>query len=101
MEKLPADISEIDKRIKQMKAKDTKSADCSSARFRYVARAGRIVLEFIAPVFVGLCIGFTLDKLCKTKVVFFIIGAIFGCMSGMLNIYREAKSIEQDANKEC
>lgn len=59
----------------------------------------RIAAEFVAPVFVGISIGYLLDKCFDTRIFFVLILAIFGLAAGMLNVYRAAKQIEKDIDR--
>ena len=47
----------------------------------------------------GICIGYALDKFFGTKVVFLLVFSIFGCMAGMLNVYRSAQEIDKNIQK--
>ena len=97
MKKASSDIEEIDKRIRNLKEKQQKSGKDNNASpiKDAVANAFRIGTEFIAAV----CIGFTLDKIFGTKVVFLLVFSLFGCMAGMLNVYRSAQEMDKNIQK--
>ena len=101
MKKESSDIEEIDKRIRNLKEKQQKSGKDNNASpiKDAVANAFRIGTEFIAAVLVGICIGFTLDKIFGTKVVFLLVLSLFGCMAGMLNVYRSAQEMDKNIQK--
>ena len=102
MHKTPDDINEFEKRISRFKTKQKKSAQSSkqSNASRAVANAFRIGTEFIAAVFAGLCFGYALDKFLGTKVIFMLVFSVFGCMAGMLNVYRSAKEMDKSIQEE-
>lgn len=101
MRKTPEDIELMEKRIQKLKdvhSKNTEKENKSSVRDS-IANAFRIGTEFIAAVFVGICIGYALDKIFGTKVVFLLVFSLFGCMAGMLNVYRSAQEMDKDIQK--
>ncbi len=102
MHKTPDDINELEKRISRFKTKQKKSAQSSkqSNASMAVANAFRIGTEFIAAVFAGLCFGYALDKFLGTKVIFMLVFSVFGCMAGMLNVYRSAKEMDKGIQEE-
>ena len=102
MNKTPNDINELEKRISRFKTKQTKSAQSSKQTNsgRAVANAFRIGTEFIAAVFAGLCFGYALDEVFGTKIIFMLVFSIFGCMAGMLNVYRSAKEMDKGIQEE-
>ena len=94
------DIKEMDKRIREMKEHQHKQkTDVHSPLRDSIANAFRIGTEFIAAVLVGIAIGYTLDKIFGTKVVFLLVFSLFGCMAGMLNVYRSAQEMDKNIQK--
>ena len=63
---------------------------------KFWENAVRIAAEFVAPIFIGICVGYVLDKCFDTRIIFMLILAIFGLAAGMLNVYRTARQIEKD-----
>lgn len=98
MAKFPHDIDDLDQRIDTFKKQSIKKDKISA--WGGFATAFQIVIEFVAPVFVGLCMGYILDNIFTTKPLFLITLALFGCAAGLLNIYRAAKGIEENINRE-
>ncbi len=97
------DIAELEKRIKRFKKKREISrakTEISSSTGRHLANAFRIGTEFIGAVFVGLCIGYVLDDIFGTKVIFILVFSLFGCIAGILNVYRSAQQMDADIQKE-
>ncbi len=100
MKKNAADIEAMDKRIRELKEQQqAKKAEPSSPLRNSIANAFRIGTEFIAAVLAGICIGYTLDKIFGTKVIFLLVFSLFGCMAGMLNVYRSAQEMDKDIQK--
>jgi ATP synthase protein I len=93
------DIADIDARIKKLRQKHKKSEHKKSKTAKLWENAVRIAAEFVAPVFVGISIGYLLDKCFDTRIFFMLILAIFGLAAGMLNVYRAAKQIEKDIDR--
>ncbi len=95
MKKTPADIQAIDSRIAQLKQKQEEKPQKATA-VKFWENAVRIAAEFVAPIFIGICVGYVLDKCFDTRIIFMLILAIFGLAAGMLNVYRTARQIEKD-----
>ncbi len=101
MNKLPSDIRNMDIRIRKMQNKSAAPRHHNRSRLRiFMEYAFRMAAEFAAPVVVGLCIGYVLDKLLGTKPMIMLILAIFGVAAGTLNMYRAAQQIDKDMDKE-
>ena len=96
---LPNDIKELDNRIRALKQKQNPRAKSMSSTQLFWKNAFQMATEFIAPVFVGISIGYLLDKCFNTRILFVFILAIFGLAAGMLNVYRAAQRIEKDIKK--
>lgn len=95
MSKTPEDIASIERRIARMRQKQ-KRKNPPSAIGNFLKNAMRVATEFVAPIFIGISIGYVLDKCFDTRIVFMLIMAIFGLAAGMLNVYRAAQQIERD-----
>lgn len=97
----PKDIESMENRIRQMKnlQQKTNSSDGVVSKHDAIATAFRIGTEFVAAVFVGICIGYMLDKIFGTKIIFILVFSLFGCMAGILNVYRTAKEIDKSIQK--
>lgn len=93
------DIADIDARIEQLKKKQKKDEHKKSQAAKFWENAVRIAAEFVAPVFVGMSVGYLLDKCFDTRIIFMLILAIFGLAAGMLNVYRAARQIEKDIDR--
>lgn len=97
MKQNPDDIQAIDKRIARLQQKQKEKAHHSTVA-KFWENAVRMAAEFVAPVFIGICVGYLLDKCFDTRIIFMLVLAIFGLAAGMLNVYRAAKQIEKDIN---
>lgn len=101
MGKMPADIHNMDLRIRKMQKKAAAPQHHERSRLRiFCEYAFRMATEFAAPVIIGLCIGYVLDRLLHTKPIIMLILAIFGVAAGTLNLYRAAQQIDKDMDKE-
>ena len=101
MEKTTDDIAALEKRIMQLKkTHQTAPKSQRTALPHSVARAFRTGTEFVAAVFVGICMGFALDKFFGTKVIFILVFSVFGCMAGMVSVYRSAKEMEKEIERD-
>ena len=98
MAELPQDIKQLDKRIQKLKQK--RAAHKTASSVQMWAKALRLATDFVAPVFVGISIGYLLDKCFNTRILFVFIWAVFGLAAGMLNMWRAAQSLQKDINKE-
>ncbi len=96
MKRLPQDIAEMDARIAALKDKKNPPKRQSSTVAKYLQNALRIATEFVSPIFIGICIGYLLDKCFDTRIIFMLILAIFGLLAGMQNVYRAAKQMDKD-----
>jgi ATP synthase protein I len=97
MKKNPEDINELEKRIAAFNEENgaiKKSAPLTNSKL--VAKAFVLGTEFVGAVLVGIGLGFFLDTIFKSKVVFTIIFALFGCVAGVMNMYRSAQKMEKD-----
>lgn len=93
------DITDIDARIAQLKQKQAISKHQKSQTAKFWENAVRVAAEFVAPIFVGISVGYLLDKCFDTRIFFMLILAIFGLAAGMLNVYRAAKQMEKDIHR--
>ena len=92
------ELGDLEKRIEQFKQKQAAKKQPSAAA-KFAENAMRVAAEFIAPVFIGISIGYLLDKCFDTRIIFMLILANFGLAAGMLNVYRAAKQIERDIDR--
>lgn len=100
MSKIPDDIEKLDQRIRDIKQQHSQTQSRGVSTGKNVSRALRIGTEFVAAVFVSLAIGVFLDKIFGTKVLFLLVFSVFGCIAGMLNVYRSAKEMDESIQKE-
>jgi F0F1-type ATP synthase assembly protein I len=99
MNTLPEDIKDIDLRIKKIKNSQTNMLSSEIYQAREISFAFRIVIEFIAAVFIGISMGYFLDSLLKTNFIFLAIFSIFGIIAGCLNVYKLDKSLKHKEEK--
>ena len=94
----PKDIEDIDARIARFKSKQTAKKEHSELA-KFWENAVRAAAEFIAPIFIGISVGYVLDKCFDMRIFFMLVLAIFGLAAGMLNVYRLAKQIEKEVER--
>ena len=87
MADLPQDLQKLDERINSLKARNEKKTIKTDTIRKYNIGI-QTITDFIAPIFIGLCIGYLIDKFCSTMPIFIIIFAFFGFAAGILNIYK-------------
>lgn len=97
MEQTPEDISELDERINAAKGKNISPRQTKTQLFS--SMAFQATIEFISPVIVGICLGYTADLVLGTKPLVTIIMMIFGCMSGVWNLYKMGKKFEEETEE--
>lgn len=98
MKKMPEDIKLINKRIKELRAKeDLARKDQAESSFVYASKTGfRVGTELLSGVLVGAAIGYLLDRMLGTRPWLMVLFLFLGGAAGVLNVYRFAKS---EANK--
>lgn len=96
MRESTSDTEKMAQRIAAFKHKQKQAKLKRSDIAKFWENAVRVAVEFVSPVFIGICIGYLLDKWFDTRIIFMLILAIFGLAAGMLNVYRTAKQIEKD-----
>ena len=87
MKDYPQDLQNIEKRIYDLKHKSEQPKHKNNFVWEY-NQAVRTVIDFISPVFIGICIGYLLDKVFNILPICLIVFAIFGLAAGILNIYK-------------
>lgn len=98
MTELPQDLQKLDERINSLKSKSENKSATSGVVRKYNLGV-LMTTDFIAPIFIGLCIGYMLDTFCSTLPVFIIIFAFLGFAAGILNIYKLYNGINDDTRE--
>ena len=96
MKKVPEDIEQLDKKIKELHQKEAaarrEQRDMETSR---ASRIGfRIAADLLSAVLVGAAIGYLADQVFGTKPWFLAVFLFFGGAAGILNVYRLAKREE-------
>lgn len=96
MKKIPDDLKKLGDRIQDLNNKEAIARkDKPESDFAYASKAGfRVGTELLSGVLVGGAIGYFLDRAFDTKPLLLIIFLFIGGASGILNVYRFAKSEE-------
>lgn len=96
MNKIPDDVEEMAKRIKNFKSATRPNAENKEKKFVYAYQTGsRIATELVSGVLVGAGLGYFLDKFAGTAPALLIIFLILGGAAGFLNVYRFVKKEDQ------
>lgn len=98
MEEQPEDLRELKNRINVLRRQNEKKIVRSDFAQEYNL-AVRMVIEFISPIILGLCIGYAIDVFFKITPICMIIFSIFGLMAGILNIYKVYIAIDKNNRK--
>ncbi|MBR1600672.1 MAG: AtpZ/AtpI family protein [Alphaproteobacteria bacterium] len=94
MNELPQDIKDIDERIRNLK--NAKKEEKKSQTSILMQQAFRFAAEFISPVIIALALGYSADKVFETRPIIMLILAGFGCVAGVLNVYKAALETDKD-----
>ncbi len=87
-------LKEIEERIQQQMKREGMLTPESAPKygFVYAAKMGlRMGTDLLSGVFVGVAIGYLLDKLFESFPLFLIIFTFIGAVAGVLNVYRFVK----------
>ena len=87
MKDYPQELKNIEERIDRLK-NDNKPQKKKVSFAREYNQAVCAVIDFVSPVFVGICIGYLLDDMLHILPLCMIIFATFGLAAGILNIYK-------------
>ena len=97
MKKMPEDLNNLEKRIADFKSNDVvQKRNEPLTNSSLFAKAFVLGTEFVGAVLVGVGIGLLLDRVFNSKIVFTIIFTLFGCVAGVLNMYRSTKEMEKE-----
>lgn len=91
-------LEELSEKIKETKQRTgSKPEETDQNSFLYASKMGlRIGMELFSGVLVGGCVGRFLDICFDKAPLFLIIFLFFGCIAGILNIYRFVKAREEE-----
>lgn len=87
MNKYPQDLQDLEEKINHFKNKSEKPKHKKSFAWEY-NMAICAVIDFVSPIFAGICIGYALDCLFHILPICLIVFSIFGMIAGILNIYK-------------
>ena len=88
---LNTSLNRLSRKLDDIKSKETLKENYSKNTYYGLSHAFKIVSEMFANVFVGGCIGWTLDYFFETKPIFLIIFLIIGMISGIYTSYKSSK----------
>jgi F0F1-type ATP synthase assembly protein I len=98
MSKKSDDITDLERRIAKFKSANVirKKKNDSLTNSRLFAKAFVLGTEFVGAVLVGVGLGLLLDRAFDTKFVFTVVFTMFGCIAGVLNMYRSVNDVENE-----
>ena len=87
------DIRNLQEKIQA--AKKSSSPDATNAP-KPIGKIMKVVVEIVAAMAVGLGIGILADNYFETRPLFIIIFFLLGSAAGILNVFRVAKSLQNN-----
>ena len=87
------DIRNLQEKIQA--AKNSSSPDASNTP-KPIGKIMKVVVEIVAAMAVGLGIGILADNYFETRPLFIIIFFLLGSAAGILNVFRVAKSLQNN-----
>jgi len=90
----PSDLKALEQRVKAAQTRATKSDADPTDDGSLLGMAWRLSTELVVAVFVGLLLGFGLDKLFGTAPWLLVIGAGLGFAAGIKNTLRVADKMD-------
>ena len=87
------DIRNLQEKIQA--AKKSSSPDAPNAH-KPIGKIMKVVVEIVAAMAVGLGIGILADNYFETRPLFIIIFFLLGSAAGILNVFRVAKSLQNN-----
>ena len=88
------DIRNLRKKIQA--AKKSSSTDDPTNTPKPIGKIMKVVVEIVAAMAVGLGIGILADNYFETRPLFIIIFFLLGSAAGILNVFRVAKSLQNN-----
>ena len=95
MEGEKAKLNELREKIKEAKLKN-QDINIANNQPSPVGKAMKLAVEIVAALAIGIAIGFLLDDFLETKPLFIIVFFLLGSFAGILNVFRVAKSMQNN-----
>ena len=90
-------LAALEKRIEVAKAAAAPRRSAQDDKHRQVQLAWRMVIELVAGLLIGLCVGYGLDSLFGTMPVFLMLFVLLGFAAGVKTMLRSAKEMQDKA----
>lgn len=88
------------KRVKIMKMTQSEKKD-PDLSYSAMGAGMRISIDFVAAIFVGVILGYWLDRYFGTEPLFLLILFFLGAITGFYSVYRTAKRLDSLAEREA
>ncbi len=95
----PPSLEDLDRRLREARSTQERG-EAASSRTRSIGQALRLATEMASALFVGVVMGWGLDKLLGTRPWLMLLFLVLGMAAGTLNAYRTAKRLSAAADKE-
>ncbi len=94
----PSSLRALDDRLNKARgAIEAKTGRDRGGEAKALSRAWMVALEMVTAIAVSTAIGWYLDRVFDTGKVLLVVFFFFGVGAGILNVYRGAKRMEQEA----
>jgi ATP synthase protein I len=90
-------LAALEKRIEVAKAAAAPRRSAQEDKHRQVQLAWRMVIELVAGLLIGFCIGYGLDTLIGTMPIFLVLFTLLGFAAGVKTMLRSAKEMQDNA----
>jgi ATP synthase protein I len=88
-------LNELKKKIEEAKLKN-QDKSLNNIQPSPIGKAMKLAVEIVAALAIGISIGLLLDNFFDTRPLFIIIFFLLGSCAGILNVFRVAKSMQNN-----
>ena len=88
-------LNDLKEKIKEAKLK-TQDKYIGNNQPSPIGKAMKLAVEIVAALAIGIGIGFVLDNFLDTRPLFIIMFFLLGSCAGILNVFRVAKSMQNN-----
>ena len=88
-------LNELKKKIEEAKLKN-QDKGLNNIQPSPIAKAMKLAVEIVAALAIGITIGLLMDNFFDTRPLFIIIFFLLGSCAGILNVFRVAKSMQNN-----
>jgi ATP synthase protein I len=88
-------LNELKKKIEEAKLKN-QDKGLNNIQSSPIGKAMKLAVEIVAALAIGITIGLLIDNFFDTRPLFIIIFFLLGSCAGILNVFRVAKSMQNN-----